>query len=1050
MKAQKGLAVTQTLLFFSGMTALVYESLWMRVVSLGVGSTSKSMGIVLSVFFLGLGLGSFFSGKINRSLRSPFLFYGSVEIGLGVLASLWIGVLYELPRFLMHYWPSGTHFLPFLLALLLLIPTFLMGMGLPLLLSVAEEGESMGKKLGRCYAWNTLGGVVGVFLTGYFLVPRFGMVKCNLLAAIVNCVVGIGAVAVGLQRGETFTLFKPVPGCPPTSLGRASYADKILLVVTAIAGFVSISSEVLWAKYLNLYLGSNFLGTSLVLALFLLGIALGSYVYSLLFARIQDKYFLIAQLLSLAGFALLATGLGFSEVPRFVVYLEYFTYGLFGLFWTKCIVVALILLFPTVIFGMLFPLLVNTLSWGKENIGLALGVSYFANTVGSILGAYCTGIYLIPIWGSSRTLQGLFFCIVFCCGILLFLKELRIPRVPYFAVGAIAVVLCFQIGKLDFKNLIKFAQVQTSYPEKTPLKREERYRWLSASLQPLDPKYEDFHLVVEGENSVVSLSQDSASGDFSNQMLRLKAGGMSEAIFNIKSPDEYSKFESLLAYLPLVLTEHAQTAFVVGFGGGHTTDFLARAGVEKVTVVEIEKGIVEAVKVARQGSISVLQRPNVNLKFEDARFVLASRTLPPQDIIVSQPSHSWLNGASNLFTQEFFEIAKANLSAEGIFSQWLNLYNTNETAVKSVLKTFFTVFPHGAVFVEAGEREMVLVGSRAPIHFSRTKTEAIKNAPEFKGRLGQLFPNSSLDPLAMYTSSSEAVRFFSRDAKLNTDLTAFAEMEQIRVFYHPSRYPMDSVRSLRGIYSADYESLWNGESDPSFYESLFGTLHKRGDFEKMPILLKRMEQTLETADAAAKLGLYCLEAFRFKSAHRYLQRAFTKKADSETFTRLLDALWELKAYAQIINLSHNYGNMRSSGAECIVAGTYLSQRDLSHLTPLIQKILQRVSAYEKNCGKKIRKLIGGYFVLVGKPEAALPYFESYYAENPRDVANLDFLVRLLPKGDRKERLASILELERMGAKNQLQELIELFTRTELLDDAGVLQERLVSFGEAYL
>jgi hypothetical protein len=192
---------------------------------------------------------------------------------------------------------------------------------------------------------------------------------------------------------------------------------------------------------------------------------------------------------------------------------------------------------------------------------------------------------------------------------------------------------------------------------------------------------------------------------------------------------------------------------------------------------------------------------------EDARYALAANYFGPLDIIVSQPSHSWLSGAANLFTKEFFTIVRKNLSEKGVFAQWLNLYNMDVEVLESLLKTFFTVFPHGAVFTEGQDDELVLLGSNQAIDLNFQKLNLLAKNPVLQSKLTQVFRHSPYDLLSLYSISRSDILELTRNAPINTDINAFAEVRQSKIFYEGLKGRQKPQEYLASIFHADYESI---------------------------------------------------------------------------------------------------------------------------------------------------------------------------------------------------------------------------------------------------
>lgn len=1039
--------LTFTLFLLSGATGLAYETLWIRVLALGVGSTSQSMSLVLSIFFLGLSLGSFISGRYSERIKNALFVYGLVEVSLGVVASLLLFPLLNLHKLMVLLPLTGsfswvgilTKFL--IVAVLLVLPTAMMGATLPLLVrALSEFYGSIGKSVSRIYAINTMGAVLGAFLTGYVLVPSLGVLASNLLAAGLNVAIGLSAIWLSSKDAR----FKVVPVVvtgknPKLSLNAL---QKAVLVSTGICGFVSIASEVIWNKYLNIYFGTNIYGIGLVLALFLFGIAAGSFVLSLFIERIKDKLSLYTQLLSVSVLALVLASVVLNQAPRIALYLQAYTNGIFSLLWTKSLVVTLILLTPTLLFGALFPLAITLLSDVKENSGRIVGLAYSVNTIGAILGSYFAGIILIPHLGSSLTLKSIVIVALFSAASLVYFqnKERKLKFQSYVVLSLIG-VLCLQLGAVDFKNLIKSAYQQSGYSAHL---KTDRKAWLDGKLKFFDKNYEDFKLIVEGETAVISLSYDPQDGENNKQYLRLKTSGLNESVYNLENLEELPKYEALIGLLPYLFSRAPKNAFIVGYGGGFTVDFLTGTDLQRVNVAELEKGILDAADYVHKKNNPILKRSNLNLKVEDARFVLASHLWGKQDIIVSQPSHSWLSGAANLFTEEFFTIVKDNLSENGIFSQWLNLYNMDVPVLRSILKTFYTVFPYGAVFTQVGDSELVLLGAKHPLELNLKKLELLKDNPILKRKLTQVFSHSSFDLLSMYSLSREEALNFTRDAATNTDLNAYAEVRQSKIFYQGLRGEQTPQSYLSSVFTGDLSHIVKTADTPHFYAELLESLNAGGQYDKFPLVLSRYEEKVKgDPKSYDRLGYLCFRGHRFQSASRYLSRAFQRKKSQETFNNLLATLLEMERYPEIVNLVKTNPGLRDKVSECYWGQALLQTGD-KQTDSLFGKIVGDVHGYTGACGSLVNKIIGEYYVNKKNPEVAIPFLEAYYKESGTDVKNLQCMIqsyKMIQDSANEQMFREYLPTAIEAERRKLQALAEFFQSRGLDEDAQVLMNR---------
>ena len=451
-----GSTATVVLGFFllSGATSLVYEVLWLRQLILIFGSTQFATSTVLSTFMGGLALGAFLAGRLlGRSRVRPLLSYGVLEIGIGLYA-LAVPVLFRgLTPAYQAIWNAGASENFFALslakfagiALVLLPPTVLMGASLPLLArEVADDPERIGGKVGRLYAVNTFGAVLGTFVAGFVALPTVGMRTTLVVTAIVNVLLGAGAI---LYAGRLGRFVPPVE--PPTRarpIRATSSAVRLVLLVFAISGMGALVLEVAWTRVLALVMGSSVYAFSLMLLAFLIGLASGGAFFSRWLGRRPraDPVRLLAILLGGAGLLAYATTFLFGLLPRLFGEI-YFAWnpGAETLLALQ-LVFGLLIMFPaTFALGGIFPTVLQIHARSLEGVAGSVGVVYASNTLGTIIGAALAGFVLIPRLGVQPTVLSIA-AIELLLGLVVVLVLVRSEdrgRVPLIATLGLALLL---------------------------------------------------------------------------------------------------------------------------------------------------------------------------------------------------------------------------------------------------------------------------------------------------------------------------------------------------------------------------------------------------------------------------------------------------------------------------------------------------------------------------------------------------------------------------------------------------------------------------------
>jgi spermidine synthase len=721
--------------FLSGVAGLVYETAWTHEFAFVFGTSELAVATVLAAYMGGLAAGAALAGRFAHRVRRPILAYGLLELGIGlgalavpaaIAASRWLYVaLYGTSAAL----PAGDGLTTslFYLAtsfLILLIPTSMMGMTLPLLVGYAVDRDAdIARRTGLLYAANTGGAVTGTLLAALVLLPAVGLRHTIWTAVALNGLVFAAAVALARTSGASP---EPRADGPPAADGRRVHW---ILPLILVSGAVSFAYEVLWVRLLAHLLGSSVVAFATMLASFLSGIALGS-VFAARRATGRERAargFAIAQLvIAVASYAAFRA---LPEIDQLAAYIAAQT-GLDQL--ADVLVAALTLVPATLAIGATFPLAVRALARGSADASRATARVYAANTLGSIAGSVGAGFFLVPTLGYAGTLAA-------CAATNLVLAG--------------AAVLCGARPRgLAVASAAGLALLVAIPPE--PPWRILRTSALSGEL---DSSPLEFFAV--GRSATVLMLA-------SNGRWFLRTNGLPEA--NINSPGMSripQQVAHLLTTLPVLARPSARSLFLVGFGGGVALEVVPGA-IEHVDVVELEPEVLAANRsIGARRWRDPLADPRVHVHVNDARnaMLLTKRRF---DAIVSQPSHPWSSGASHLYTREFFELAKGRLEPEGVLVQWIGLGFVDEFLFRSLLATLTAVFENVQVYMPRPMSGALFLASDAPIDIARGAARAIEAAGDEFATLGIRVP----EDIAMHLRvDAEGARELSRGAPVNSD-----------------------------------------------------------------------------------------------------------------------------------------------------------------------------------------------------------------------------------------------------------------------------------------
>ena len=745
------------LIFFaSGATGLVYEVIWVRLTGLVFGNTSFSIATVLGAFMTGLALGSWLLGAMADRYDRPLRVYGVLEILIGISALLvpiafrsMQEVYWSLAPTLSSLWGADV-FLPFIVSFaIMVVPTFLMGGTLPVLSRFfVRRTNEVEAKLGRLYALNTFGAALGTLGAALILIPGFGNQITTIWVASLN--VGLGLLAIRIDLGQEAL---PIVEEGQASVADAGYGnlrakDRLILLTLMVSGFAALTYEVAWTRALSAMIGSSTYAFAIMLVTFLVGIGLGSAWASHFLPSASIRTLGLFQLG--IAFGSLVFLVGYLLAPYLLVSLiRALSYSFPAVLTVQFVVCSSLMILATFFMGATFPVGVGLYSNRMRVLGRSIGSIYSVNTVGAIFGSLAAGFLLVPVIGTERTiLTGVFLNSALA---VLLLAESRgsMARARWAAIGLLIVSTVSMRGEVfwDPGSLDRGVLIYARQFESRPGLR-------------LSEHYTDTDVVYfeEGKNANISVRRGA-------NYVGLRTNGKVDA-----SNGDDMTTQLLIGYLPRFHHPSPEQILVIGYGGGITAGVAAVfSETVRVDCVEIEPAVLGAAPWFDAMNRRSYDDPKVNIIEGDARNFL-NVSSQSYDIIISEPSNPWIAGIGSLFTAEFYELAASRLAPDGVFAQWLQLYEMSPDDVRVVLGEFQRQFPEVSVW-DMGVGDLVLLGSRQPLHFEAEGMERIVAndatvRQDFEQHLG--FD----DPLAIfaaYTLSSEEVEQFVARAPRNTD-----------------------------------------------------------------------------------------------------------------------------------------------------------------------------------------------------------------------------------------------------------------------------------------
>ncbi len=540
--------------------------------------------------------------------------------------------------------------------------------------------------------------------------------------------------------------------------------NKIILIAFVFSGMAALIYEVVWIRPLEFVFGSTIYTVSIIFAVFMAGLALGSRIIAKYVDKIQNlpkAYALMELGIGLYGVLLLSIFKFLPDLYR-AIYPLYKNFYAFEL--AQFLSVFAVLLIPTTLMGMTFPVIAKF--YTREKIGKGIGEIYSANNLGAIFGSFVAGFILIPILGIKSSIIFAGFINIFIAFIILSIVAPSFSK-KIIPISLVLFLAFAYFGNYQIKNLYSGGFYRSQYPKELLEKTKFLY-------------------YKEGLHATVAVVEDPLEGAIG---LTINGKGQGSTAFSDM------RVNSLLAYLPLLFKPDAKESLVIGLGTGTTPGHLAQ--LTKVTTVEIEPAILGAAEHFKVINLNVLENPNHNLIIADGRnYLLKSKE--KYDLIIPEPSDPWQSFSTLLFSKEFMELVKEHLKEGGIYTQWAPIYQMRVEDFKNFYKTFNSVFPYVAAFVNVSEKEnlpvelstteVILLGSEKDIFTEGKLKESFANLP-MEAReeyLSAIWINSSDDLLNLLLFVSSEMEGYADNAEYITDDNAALEFSSARNVLFPN------------------------------------------------------------------------------------------------------------------------------------------------------------------------------------------------------------------------------------------------------------------------
>ncbi|MCP4644865.1 MAG: hypothetical protein GY851_30765 [bacterium] len=851
-RRQFGVFLCILLFFFvSGACGLLYQVVWTRKLVLLFGTTSYAVSTVLSIFFLGLGVGSLWGGRLADRTRRPLFLYGVFEIVIGLWAVGFIfsigwgeSIVVAVLRAAGSSREVGVVLRGVLSLVFLIVPVTLMGATLPLLAKyVGQESRLRGLRIGALYSINTFGAVAGCALAGFALLPALGYTNATYVGAIGN--IGVGVLAIVLARWlPRHHVDEPTPGTPSTHEvidAVAVPAPRIAWVVVlgfGVSGFCALALEVLWTRMLVIvFLGTTYAFTTMLTSL-LCGIAVGSAFASFIVDRRKCPFALFGFVEMLVGIACIAMLPVFAWLPERLAQLQVDVgFDWHRVVWVKFLLSFAVLFAPTFLFGMTFPIVIRAVAASGSRLGRDIGWVYSANTFGGVLGALAGGYLLIPMLGTQG---GVVFLglVLFAVGAVVLMTAPDLGwgarRAPL-AVGLLILAWVAYALKVPTALASVPELVQNGFPLLgTPTglamialaafiavagalfllptvgglrkagililtvaglcvafayRPENIANALNQAYMP--PEHEQIYF-QEGVEGTVVVVQPKGDNSGTNRVLYINGVQATASI------EKGVKMNRLQGVLPLLFDRDPRTVLFMCFGSGITAGTLGLSDFDRIDAVEISRDVLDAAPLFSSDNLGVIDRPQMNFIVDDGRNYLLT-TDNRYDVITFEPMPLALAGVSTFYTRDYYDLCMARLNPGGLVSQWIPLHSLNVEVVRSLVLTFTEVFPeYCAWFVNA---DLFLVGSDQEIRIDYAAAKQRLSDPVIRKALTDVGFMDMQELLTCFFMGKQGVDAFALGEPV-TDDRPWAEFVAPKLVYAGQGTVAESLRALQPLFES--------------------------------------------------------------------------------------------------------------------------------------------------------------------------------------------------------------------------------------------------------
>jgi spermidine synthase len=751
------------LFFLSGVSALIYQIVWIQMAGLVFGVAPFAAATILSSFMAGLTLGSLFWGRIADKVGRSLILFAFLEIGIGISAYFFPVALSSVLTSYTHIYLSfSTDF--YLLSLfrylivfaLLFVPTFLMGGTLPVLTRLNVQNLAvLGRKVGKLYSVNNLGAAAGCFLASFFLIRIIGLSNSTYFAMALNFLIGGVAFALHASPLKVFKGHNPInrkstrrPALTENKNEDSSNCTHdrkliiFLLLVFAISGFISMVYAVSWIRMLSaLTLSNSVYSFSTVSIALLLGASFGSFIYAKFLHQKGDQLALFGMVQSGIGISALFLLPAFNNLPSIIRETFPLVFSSEPS-WSMCIVsefvpTFLLIVVPATLMGITFPLMSAIYARNLKKIGKKIGLVNSLDTVGAIFGSFVAGFVLIPLLGLQTTVVVLSLFTIVMGGIVVYVNPDGSRRLKQGCIGILATSIVISYIFIPF-----------------------RFDFWRNDLGPM----EELLYYNEGVGGTTTVREYLQVNDLT-RVLEIDGTNVAGTSYMLKSTQKQQ------GHLPLLLHKNPKKVLIVGFGSGGTTYSVSKHNVDKIVAVELVPDVIDAAeKHFEEVNHGVMNDPKVHIRIGDGRnFVLT--TQETYDVILTESVHPIYSGNGSLYSLEYFQRCKEILNEGGVMSVWIPLWALPEHYFKMIIESFSKVFQQATLWYAPNclNRQILLIGCNGDFKIDFHSLNTRLSQEDVARDLEEIGLNDPFLLLSSFMCGPKALKKYSSGTDINSD-----------------------------------------------------------------------------------------------------------------------------------------------------------------------------------------------------------------------------------------------------------------------------------------